>query len=197
TRNDGADFLSAVAAFPGNVGGFEVVYTGSSEGSIQVSSNIDPTCAPPGPCVATWSAIDDPSILPNRFVTEMEVDGADATGNTAYATFSGFNANTPLRPGHVFKTTNGLSGAATWTDISGDLPDVPANCIALDPTTGTIYVGTDIGVFQSTNGGANWLYDNDSFPTVAVFGLDRNPTTGQIVAATHGRGMFELVPPGP
>jgi hypothetical protein len=92
--------------------------------------------------------------------------------------------------------TSGV-GAPTWEDISGDLPDVPANCIALDPGSGTIYVGTDIGVFQSTNGGINWDYDNDSFPTVAVFGLDRNPTTGQIVASTHGRGMFELVPPGP
>jgi hypothetical protein len=74
---------------------------------------------------------------------------------------------------------------------------VPANCIALDPTTGTIYLGTDIGVFESSNGGVNWAYDDDSFPTVAVFGLDRNPNTGQIVASTHGRGMFELVPGGP
>jgi len=127
----------------------------------------------------------------------MEADASDTTGNTAYATFSGFNSNTPTRPGHVFKTTNGLSGTPTWTDISGDLPDVPANCIALDPTTGTIFLGTDIGIFESSNGGVNWTYDSDSLPTVAVFGLDRNPNTGQIVASTHGRGMFEFVPAGP
>lgn len=191
-----AGFLSAIAPFPALIGGKEVIYTGASDGRIEVSSTVDPSCAPPGPCVATWSVIDDPSLLPARFVSEMEADATDATGNTAYATFSGFNVNTPTRPGHVFKTTNGLSGAATWTDISGDLPDVPANCIALDPG-GTIYVGTDIGVFQSTDGGAHWDYDNDSFPTVAVFGLDRNPNTGQIVASTHGRGMFQLVPAGP
>jgi hypothetical protein len=209
TRNDGADFLSAISTLPGEVGGKEIVYTGSSEGRLEVSSNVDPGChpgafspkgtpppaPPPTPCVATWTVIDDPSILPNRFVTEIEVDSSDGTGNTAYATFSGFNVNTPTRPGHVFKVTNGLS-APTWVDISGDLPDVPANCIALDPG-GTIYVGTDIGVFQSTDGGVHWDYDNDSFPTVAVFGLDRNANTGQIVASTHGRGMFELVPPGP
>jgi photosystem II stability/assembly factor-like uncharacterized protein len=200
TRNDGADYLSAVAPFPGTIGGFEVVYTGSAEGSIQVSTNVDPSCLPPGPCVATWSAIDDASILPNRFVTEMEVDASDATGNTAYATFSGFNSNTPTRPGHVFVTANGLSGTATWADKSGDLPDIPVNCIALDPSTGTVYAGTDIGVFQTTDIGdasPHWDFDNDSFPTVAVFGLDRNPDTGQIVAATHGRGMFQLVPASP
>ena len=192
----GSDFLSAVATLPGKVGGKEIVYTGSSEGRVEVSSAVDPACAPPGPCVVPWSVIDDPSILPNRFVTQIDVDATDATGNTAYATFSGFNVNTPTRPGHVFKVTNALS-APTWTDITGDLPDVPANCIALDSATGTIYLGTDIGVFESSNGGVNWEYDSDTFPTVAVFGLDRNPTTGQIVAATHGRGMFELVPSGP
>lgn len=197
TRNNGADYLTAVASFPGTISGKEVVYTGSSEGSIQVSSTVDPSCLPPGPCVVTWTPIDDPGALPARFVSEIEVDATDVTGNTAYATFSGFNVNTPTRSGHVFVTTNGLSGAATWTDISGDLPDVPVSCIALDPVNGVIYIGTDIGVFQSTNGGAHWDYDNDSFPTVAVFGLDRNPNTGQIVAATHGRGMFQLVPAGP
>jgi photosystem II stability/assembly factor-like uncharacterized protein len=197
TRDDGADYLSAISPFPGTIAGKEVVYTGSAEGRIEVSSDIDPACAPPGPCVADWAAIDDAGTLPNRFVTEIEADASDATGNTAYATFSGFNANTPTRPGHVFVTTNGLSGSATWADISGDLPDVPANCIALDSTTGTIYVGTDIGVFQTTDGGSHWDYDNDSFPTVAVFGLDRNPNTGQIVASTHGRGMFQIVPPAP
>jgi hypothetical protein len=190
-------FLSAIAPFPALIGGKEVIYTGASDGRIEVSTTVDPACAPPGPCIATWSVIDDPAILPNRFVSEMEADASDATGNTAYATFSGFNVNTPTRPGHVFKTTNGLSGTPTWTDITGDLPDVPANCIALDPTTGTIYLGTDIGVFESSNGGVNWVYDSDSFPTVAVFGLDRNPNTGQIVASTHGRGMFELTPAGP
>jgi len=190
-------YLTAISTFPGEIGGKEVVYTGASDGRISASSTVDPACLPPGPCIATWATIDDPATLPGRFVSEMEVDASDTTANTAYATFSGFNVNTPTRPGHVFVTTNGLSGTPTWTDISGDLPDVPVNCIALDSGNGVIYIGTDIGVFQSTDGGAHWDYDNDSFPTVAVFGLDRNPNTGQIVAATHGRGMFELVPAGP
>ena len=113
---------------------------------------------------------------------------SDPTGKTAYATFSGFNANTPATPGHVFKTTDG----ATWTDISGDLPDISTTCIALKGSS--IYVGTDIGVFQSDDGGATWVFLDNGLPHVAVFGLDRNLATGDIVASTHGRGMFLLVP---
>ena len=93
--------------------------------------------------------------------------------------------------GHVFKVTNALTSPA-WTDVSGDLPDIPANCVAVAPEG--VYVGTDIGVFRTSDGGAHWELLSTGFPTVAVFGLDRNPGTGAIVAATHGRGMFRLNP---
>jgi hypothetical protein len=91
-----------------------------------------------------------------------------------------------------------LSGSATWTNLSGDLPDVPVNALAIDPTKTphVLYAGTDIGVFMSVNNGTNWTYLSNGHPNVAVFGLDRNPSTGQIVSSTHGRGMFELISNG-
>ena len=174
-------FVSAIGVFNGLVAGKEVVYAGSALGEISVSFNVDPAGLG-----TTWSNIS--AGLPHRFVSEMEVDSSDPTGKTAYATFSGFNGNSPGEPGHVFKTTDG----ATWTDISGDLPDIPTSCIALNGSS--IYVGTDIGVFQSDNGGANWVFLDNGLPHVAVFGLDRNLGNGDIVASTHGRGMFKLVP---
>ena len=173
-------FVSAIGVFNGTVGGNEVVYAGSSLGEISVSFNVPPAGA------GTWTDIS--TGLPLRFVSEIEVDSSDLTGKTAYATFSGFDANTPATPGHVFKTTDG----ATWTDISGDLPDISTTCVAIKGTT--IYVGTDIGVFQSDDNGAHWVFLDNGLPHVAVFGLDRNLATGDIVASTHGRGMFQLVP---
>jgi hypothetical protein len=181
THTAGAD-LSAVGVLPNLVGAKEVVYTGGSDGTIQVTSNLDASNT------ATWTRI-DASPLPPRFVTSLFVDPADATGNTVYATFSGFKVNTGGFPGHVFKTTTGLGGA-TWTDISGDLPDIPVNTLAVT-SLGHI-AGTDIGPFLSTNGGTNWTLIDDGHPDVAIFGLQYNPATGQIVSATHGRGMFEL-----
>ncbi len=186
----GINFLTAIGVVPNLIGGKEVIYTGAADGRISVSSNVDGTAAVP-----TWTTISGGAVLPTRFVTEIEVDAGDATGNTAIASFSGFNVNTPGTPGHVFRTTNGLSGSTTWTNLSGDLPDIPVNSLAIDPTKvpHVLYAGTDIGVFQSVNDGVNWIYLTNGHPVVSVFGLDRNPGTTQIVSSTHGRGMFELI----
>jgi hypothetical protein len=189
----GINFISAIGVLPNLIAGKEVIYTGAADGRISRSSNVDATAG-----LATWATISGVAPLPGRFVTEIEVDPGDPTGNTAIAAFSGFNVNTPSSPGHVFRTTNGLSGSPTWTNLSGDLPDIPVNSIAIDftATPHTLYAGTDIGVFQSVNNGTNWIYLSNGHPVVSVFGLDRNRSTGQIVSSTHGRGMFELTNTG-
>ncbi|MDA8019116.1 MAG: hypothetical protein MPN21_16880 [Thermoanaerobaculia bacterium] len=195
----GGGAVSWIEAFPQAIGGFEVIYAGGQNGSIMVSADVDAsTSGCPGACTSTWNDIHDPAVTPARFVTDMEVLRDDPTGNTIYVTFSGFNANTPATPGHVFMTTNGLAPTPTWVNISGNLPDIPANAIAIDHTTTpeTIYVGTDIGVYRSVNGGTTYTYENDGHPVVAVFGLDRNPFTGQVVSSTHGRGMWEVLGTG-
>jgi photosystem II stability/assembly factor-like uncharacterized protein len=176
-------YVSWIGVLPTLVNGKEVLYSGASDGRVAESSDVT------GAGVAAWKAIDK-APLPNRAVSQVLPAAKDATGNTVYATFSGFNGATPTTPGHVFKSTNGL-GAATWTDISGDLPDVPANAIANDVRTGALYVGTDIGVFETFDEGAHWKQLTRGMPNIAVFGLAIDKT-GRVVAATHGRGMFEL-----
>jgi photosystem II stability/assembly factor-like uncharacterized protein len=174
----GSAFISAIGVLPNLVAGKEVIYTGASDGRIKVSSTIDATSTD----TATWTTIDPGAI--SRFVTDIFVDPADPTGNTAYFTYSGFGSL-----GHVYKTTNGLSGSPVLTNISGDFPNLPANGVALTPLG--LFVGSDIGVFQSTNGGVNWVL-TDGMPNVTAFGLKWNATTSTLVAATHGRGMFQF-----
>jgi len=182
-------YVSWIGVVPALIGGKEVLYAGASDGRISVSSTVD------GSGVAAWTVIDK-APLPNRAVTQVLPLSSDRTGNTVFATFSGFNGATPSAPGHVFKSTNGLGGA-TWTDISGDLPDIPVNAIAVNETTErgrpltALYVGTDVGVFESLDGGVHWRRLSKGMPNVAVFGL-ANDGRGRLVAATHGRGMFQL-----
>src|SRR5207249_3620474 len=82
--------------------------------------------------------------LPDRSITSIAVHPTDA--NTAFVTVSGFGQ------GHVWKTTN--AGAA-WTDISGNLADAPVNAMVVDPVNPQLlYIGSDVGVFKSTDAGA-------------------------------------------
>ncbi len=122
------------------------------------------------------------------YVSWLEFDPNDTTGNTIYATQSRFGF------GHVFRSTN---GGANWTDITGNLPDIPAHTIRVHPgMPGILWIGTDIGVFSSIDGGATWVQENaPGFANTVVEALEfQNPTT--LYAFTHGRSVFRATVTG-
>jgi photosystem II stability/assembly factor-like uncharacterized protein len=125
--------------------------------------------------VPTWW---NSSGLPDRFITDVLVNPSSA--NNAIATVSGFGSP------HVYKTTN---GGASWTSISGNLPNVPVNAVAVQNwSTGRIFVGTDAGVFWTIDGGATWGNTSVGFPNTTV--MDLRIVGGQLIAATHGRSVY-------
>jgi photosystem II stability/assembly factor-like uncharacterized protein len=151
------------------------VYVGTSDGNVQVTSDGG----------ATWTAII--SGVPNRYISDIVVDAAHP--EIAYLTVSGFSSK------HVMKTVN---RGATWTQQDQNLPDVPVNALARIPG-GDLFVGTDLGVFQSTDDGRTWSRPASGLPNVAVFDLVFHRSTNALLAATHGRSMFSLsvVPDAP
>jgi len=116
-------------------------------------------------------------------------------------------AQVPGSPDHVVVAMAGYgtahvwhgalsAGAWTWTDISGTapnrLPDAPVNALQIEPATpNTMYVGTDVGVYRTTDGGANWMLFNDGLPNVAIYDLKLHVPTRVLRAAAHGRGLWE------
>jgi photosystem II stability/assembly factor-like uncharacterized protein len=97
--------------------------------------------------------------------------------------------------GHVFRTAD---GGQTWSDISGDLPNLPVNAIVSDVTANALYIGTDSGVFASTDAGVHWETFRAALPNVQVVELKLNPALNILAAATHGRGVWEiLISPSP
>jgi hypothetical protein len=109
--------------------------------------------------------------------------------NTAYVTLSGFYGVDNGK--HIYKTTNLNATTPTWTVAGVGIPDVPVNGFIVDKTTGYLYAGTDIGVYQSTDGGTSWTAFSVDLPRVAVF--DMAITANRVLRiATHGRGMWEI-----
>ncbi|MGH9822425.1 MAG: hypothetical protein ACREDR_04140, partial [Blastocatellia bacterium] len=117
--------------------------------------------------------------------------------NVAYAVYSTFNFN----PGdnHVYRSTD---AGATWTGIDGTgvngLPDVPVHAIAVNPDNSSyLYVGTDIGVFVTVDGGVNWARENTGFANVITESLFVNTVRGvsTLFAFTHGRGAWRVAIP--
>jgi large repetitive protein len=134
-------------------------------------------------------------------VSDIALDTSDASGRTAYVTVMGFtNGNS----GHVFKVqaTDTPSFGSTCTDISGNLPDAPADSVVADPASPTtLYAGTDVGVFVTKSAVSGALWDEvgpvsgpGALPNVVVtrLRLFTEPGGGvKLRAATYGRGVWE------
>ncbi len=139
-----------------------------------------------------WFDLDPASHVPNRYVTGLAFHPSNR--NVLYVTLSGFDGGTPGQPGHVFATTNALSGSPAWFNVSPPV-NLPHNSVVFDPfSPNVVYVGTDIGVWKSTTGGTSWTHlgPETGMPNVAVFDLKIPPTMARLVAFTHGRGAFVL-----
>jgi hypothetical protein len=114
--------------------------------------------------------------------------------NTAYVLFS--FAERPK----ILKTTDlGLN----WTDISGfgtgsvstnGFPDVATYDLLVWPNDPQhIWVGTEIGLVESLDGGANWALANNGLPSVGIWFL--KAVEDEIVVGTHGRGIWSTTVP--
>ncbi|MFZ1756707.1 MAG: hypothetical protein WAU10_23345, partial [Caldilineaceae bacterium] len=172
--SNGQGYVSAVAPAPSDAA---TVWAGTSDGNVQVTTNSG----------GTWTDTTK-APLPGRYVSRIAVSRTSA--QTAYVVFSGFNTHTPGQDGHVFKTTN---GGATWQNISGNLPDVPVQSIALDSShPGTVYIGTDTGVFRTVNDGASWIPFNNGMANVAVVDLILTANNSTLLAGTHGRSVYRV-----
>jgi hypothetical protein len=166
----------------------DTICVGSSTGRIFCTNN--GTAGAP-----TWTER-DAALTPKLFVSDVLIDPAVAwnpgTSGVAYQSRSGFFGSA----GQNIRKT--VDGGVTWAPAATGIPDIPVNAIALDPLVpNTVWAGTDVGVYVSTNGGTSWTIHGTGMPNVAVFDLKTSPLPvgqGAIIAATHGRGMYRLTP---
>ncbi len=123
------------------------------------------------------------------WVTSVAFDARDA--NVLYATYGNFGG------AHVWRSTN---GGAAWQSIDGSgstgVPDIPVHSLVVDPDDSQrLYIGTDLGVMVSIDGGRTWMTEETGFgPAVTMWlSLIRTPAgQKQLFAFTHGRGAWRV-----
>lgn len=166
-------FTSAIAVAPSDS---NVVYFGFSDGYVHRTGN--GLAASP-----VWVNRSTGLRGGSAFLSSITVHPADA--NIAYVSYSTFGG------GKLFRTVN---GGLSWTDITGSgatrLPNIPVHTLAIHPkNSDLLYVGTDLGLFVSENGGVDWIPDDAGMPHAPIERLvwqgDR-----RLVAFTYGRSVF-------
>jgi hypothetical protein len=133
--------------------------------------------------------------LPKRYITSIQPDPTDL--KTVYVTLGGYGRRwippgavgddvSKVGKGHVFVSHD---GGESFTDISGNLPDAPANWTVLHK--GQLVVATSLGVFASNSRtGGTYAVLGKGLPTAPVFTLEiARHDPDLLVAATFGRGV--------
>lgn len=124
------------------------------------------------------------------YISSIDVDPSNT--NNVLVTMSNFGVVS------VWESTN---GGASFTNIEGNLPDMPVWWGLFAPpgaqlsgtTGGGIILGTDLGVWttSSVNGSSTqWISNNNGLANVPVYMVKYRAANTSLVAATHGRGLF-------
>lgn len=162
--------ITTVSESPLNV---NFIYAGTSDGNVWSTTN-----------GSSWNNIT--STLPDRYVTAVYASINEE--HTVYVTHSGYKDNDFIP--HVHKSVN---NGTTWTDISGDLPQIAVNDIlGVKGDENKLFVATDAGVYYTQNGGTHWNRLGNNMPMMAVYDIEMNPSTNRLIAGTYARGIWSI-----
>lgn len=127
---------------------------------------------------------------PNGFSWITDIHVADDDADHLWASLSNYNDSV--------KVMESTDGGITWVNLSDGLPPAPINCLERDASTGILFAGTDVGVYQRpAAAGAAWERMSAGLPNVVVSDILLHAPSGRLVAATYGRGVYTFEWPDP
>ncbi|WP_163995569.1 PKD domain-containing protein [Pyxidicoccus caerfyrddinensis] len=149
-------------------------YVGTSSGTIH--STVDAAAAS-----VTWTNVT--GNYPGGTVSDVAMTPNNRL--RVFVTRAAFGGN------KLFRST---TGGTTWSAVGAGLPNVPANSVAIDPVdTNRVFVATDVGVYESTDGGDNFVPFSAGLPLgLVVTDLEVDDVPHVLVAGTYGRGAWKV-----
>jgi len=178
-----------------------LIWVGTDDGNVQVTKDGG----------KTWTNVRD-KIPGHPGFWVSRVAASNLSPGTAYVTMTGLR-NDDFRP-FIWKTTD---FGQTWASIAGNLPQDAINVVRESPRNADVlFVGTDTGVFVTIDGGKAWTRLKGAplaatgggrgggggggggatarprgiLPTVPVHDLKIHPREHELIAGTHGRGIW-------
>lgn len=154
-----------------------VFWAGSDDGLVHVSRDNG----------ATWTDVTPPDLPEWSFIRTVEPSPHDAA--TVYVAATRYKLDDPAP--YLYKSTD---YGQTWQSLVGTgdtaLPsDDFLRVVRCDPeTAGLLYVGTEIGLFTSTDDGATWHRWESNLPVTPIYDLTIKDV--DLVVATHGRSFW-------
>jgi photosystem II stability/assembly factor-like uncharacterized protein len=156
-----------------------VLYAGTDDGKVWLTRNDG----------GTWEDLTRrfSGVPANTYVSRIEPSRFDSA--TFYVTFDNHRRGdyTP----YVYATTD---FGRTFRSIAATLPrGAPdfVHVIREDPRNrDLLFVGTDVGVYVSTDRGRSWQRFMTGLPTVPVHDLKIHPRDRELIAGTHGRSIW-------
>ena len=120
--------------------------------------------------------------FPNASISSIEFG---ATESEIIVTFFNYGVNS------VWYTSN---GGTTWVSKEGDLPDMPIRWSMMNPADNNeVILATEVGVWSTSNFqgiSPTWNPSNSGLANVRVDMLQMRSSDSEVIAATHGRGLF-------
>ena len=156
----------------------KVIWAGTDDGNIQVTQDGG----------KSWTNVVGNIVgLPKNtwcYHIEASVFGA----GIAYAVFEGHTSND--YNAYTYKTSD---YGKTWksiitADIDGFVKNIQEDFV----NENLLFLGTEKGLYITIDGGANWSHFTNKMPNVAIYYMELNKKTNDLVMATHGRGIIIL-----
>jgi len=153
-----------------------IIWVGTDDGNLQLTTDGG----------KTWTNLiaNVPNLPKNTWTYHVEPSRFDK--NICYVVFDGHTQN-DMNP-YVYKTTD---MGKTWKSlVTPDIKGFARNIKEDLENPHLLFLGTELGLFITVDGGQNWSQFTNNMPSVAVHYITIHPETNDLVMGTHGRGVI-------
>ena len=175
--NSGAENHTTIFTITESPVNENIIWAGTDDGNIQVTKNGG----------KNWKNVvkNVVGVPKNTWVYHIEASVHDE--NTAYVVFDGHTSGD--MKAYAYKTTD---LGKTWTniipndDVTGFTRNIQEDYVNKD----LLFLGTELGLYITINGGDKWSKFTKNVPPVAIHYIELQSNTNDLVMGTHGRGVI-------